>query len=116
MTPAASGSGRNWRRRIRNLGLVAVTVAGLVLCSTTANLVIENAERSSIAPYGQRVQVSHGELNVYRASGATGTGETIVLLSGLGTPAPRSILGRSSGNFTIIRWWSLKGSATDTAT
>lgn len=88
MTLAASGRGRNWRRRIRNLGLVAVTVAGLVLCSTTANLVIENAERSSIAPYGQRVQVSHGELNVYRASGATGTGETIVLLSGLGTPAP----------------------------
>lgn len=36
---------------------------------------------------GQRVQISHGELNVYRAAGAT-TGETIVLLSGLGTPAP----------------------------
>lgn len=88
MTLAASGSGRNWRRRIRNLGIVAVTVAGLVLCSTTANLVIENAERSSIAPYGQRVQVSHGELNVYRAPGAAGTPETIVLLSGLGTPAP----------------------------
>lgn len=97
MTTTAPAPSRK-SRRIRNLGVVIATLAGLVAASTTANLVIEHAERSSITPYGERVPVSHGALNVYRTAGGrgpgatdTGTagpGQTIVLLSGLGTAAP----------------------------
>jgi pimeloyl-ACP methyl ester carboxylesterase len=87
----ASGRKRGGRRKLRILGVTALTGAGLLLTSTTANLIIEQAERSAATPYGQRVQVSGGELNVYREArtgGTGGAGETIVLLSGLGTAAP----------------------------
>jgi pimeloyl-ACP methyl ester carboxylesterase len=49
---------------------------------------MNQAERTATAPYGQRVQTSHGALNVARTPGNGRTGQTIVLLSGLGTPAP----------------------------
>lgn len=73
---------RRWRRR---LGIAALVVVGLVLVSTAVNLFLENQEKLSIEPYGERVAVSGGSLNVVRSG--TG-GQPIVLLSGLGTPAP----------------------------
>lgn len=62
-----------------------LAVVGLVLASTAVNLFLENQEKSSLKPYGERVAVSGGSLNVVRSG--TG-GPPIVLLSGLGTPAP----------------------------
>ncbi|WP_160665515.1 alpha/beta fold hydrolase [Pseudarthrobacter sp. ATCC 49987] len=99
MTTTAPAPSRK-SHRIRNLWVIIATMAGLVAASTTTNLVIEHAERSSITPYGERVPVSHGALNVYRTAGGRGpgatgagaagpgAGKTIVLLSGLGTAAP----------------------------
>lgn len=88
--PASPSSGRKrgGRRNLRILGVTALTGAGLLLTSTTANVLLERAERAATTPYGQKVQVSGGELNVYRTAGTGATGKTIVLLSGLGTPAP----------------------------
>ena len=57
----------------------------MLLVSTAANLLYEQAEKSSIRPYGERVAVSGGSLNVYRNGHS---GQPVVLLSGLGTPAP----------------------------
>ena len=58
---------------------------GLVLASTATNVFLEQAEKSSIRPYGERIPISNGEINVQRNGHA---GQAIVLLSGLGTPAP----------------------------
>lgn len=83
--PAPGKSRRRWTRRLRITGIVALSALGLALASTAVNLTLESAERASIAPYGERVEVSGGSLNVYQ----TGTvGPPIVLLSGLGTAAP----------------------------
>ena len=74
---------RRWPRR---LGIAALVVIGLVLVSTVANLLLEQREKATVAPYGERVAVSGGSLNVVR--GGTGQGQPIILLSGLGTAAP----------------------------
>lgn len=74
-----------WQRRLRITAVVTLSAVGLVLASTAANLALESAERSSITPYGEKVQVSGGAVNVYQEGS---DGPTIVLLSGLGTAAP----------------------------
>ena len=85
-TPSGPDSRRRpWARRLRITGIVAAAAVGLTLVSTGANLALESAERSSITPYGERIQISTGSLNVYQ-SGTVGP--AIVLLSGLGTAAP----------------------------
>ena len=76
---------RRSRRILRALAVLALAVLGLLLVSTVANLLLERHERATIAPYGQRVEIAGGALNVYRSGG---TGPPLVLLSGLGTPAP----------------------------
>ena len=53
--------------------------------STVANASTTTSEKSSITPYGQKVTIDDGAINVYRNGGA---GPTMVLLSGFGTPAP----------------------------
>ncbi|MET4589420.1 alpha/beta hydrolase [Arthrobacter sp. 754] len=74
------------RRPLRAAGIVALVVLGLVLVSTVINLILESTEKSGTKPYGDRVAVSSGgEMNVYRSGSE---GQPIVLLSGLGTPAP----------------------------
>lgn len=76
---------RNWKRVFRvSVGVVA-TVAVLTGISTVANASITASEKSSITPYGQKVTIDDGDINVYRNGGA---GSTMVLLSGFGTPAP----------------------------
>ena len=113
MTPTAAPSRKS--RRIRKIWIALATLAALVAASTATNLVIEKAERSSIAPYGERVPVSHGTLNVYRTVGGRGPGEgsagtggpgkTIVLMSGLGTAAPAldfAPLIRELGGYDVV--------------
>lgn len=73
------------RRGLRVLAIVALTLIGLVLVSTAANLLLEQSERASTTPYGERVQIEAGTINVSRSGGS---GPTLVLLSGLGTGAP----------------------------
>ncbi len=73
------------RRPLRVAGIAALIVVGLVLVSTATNLIFERTEKSSISPYGERITINGGELNVLRNGHA---GLPIVLLSGLGTPAP----------------------------
>lgn len=73
------------RRTLKAIAAVALTVLGLVLASTVANLVIEGVERSNSTAYGERIQIEQGTINVSRTGE---TGPTLVLLSGLGTPAP----------------------------
>lgn len=73
------------RRGLRAIAAVALTVLGLVLASTAANLILERVERANATPYGERVQIDQGTINVSRAGDS---GPTLVLLTGLGTPAP----------------------------
>ncbi|WP_307094097.1 alpha/beta fold hydrolase [Arthrobacter sp. V1I9] len=71
---------------MRGAGIAAVVVLGLILISTVINAVLEASEKSSMAAYGERTAVGSGTLNVYR--NGPEDGQPIVLLSGLGTPAP----------------------------
>lgn len=83
------GSARGARTKSRSLlraaRIAGLTAAGLVLGSTATNLILEREEKSSISAYGERIAIRGGEINVYRNGH---TGPPIVLLSGLGTPAP----------------------------
>ena len=78
-------SGRRMRRVAKILGIVALALVALVLVSASINAILTRQERSRFAPYGQRVSVDGGSLNVWRNEQA---GPTMVLLSGLGTAAP----------------------------
>jgi pimeloyl-ACP methyl ester carboxylesterase len=77
------------RRRLRRFARAATFVVGTLLVllgvSTVANASITASEKADITPYGQRVSIEGGNVNVYRNGG---TGPTVVLLSGFGTPAP----------------------------
>jgi pimeloyl-ACP methyl ester carboxylesterase len=73
------------RRGLRATGIVALTIVGLVLASTSANLIMESVERSNAVSYGEKIEIDQGTINVSRTGG---TGPALVLLSGLGTPAP----------------------------
>ncbi|WP_104046081.1 alpha/beta fold hydrolase [Arthrobacter sp. ZGTC412] len=81
-----SGTRKKPRRGLRRAGIAAVVVLGLILASTVINAILESAEKSSVAAYGERIAVGSGALNVYR--NGQENGQPIVLLSGLGTPAP----------------------------
>lgn len=76
---------RTWKRVLRVWAVVLATLALLTGISTVANASITASEKSSITPYGQKVTIAAGDINVYRNGG---TGPTMVLLSGFGTPAP----------------------------
>lgn len=105
MTAPADARSTTPRRRLRTLGIAAATVAGLLLTSTATNLAMNQAERSATVPYGQRVQTSHGALNVVHTPGNGRTGQSIVLLSGLGTPAPAvdfAPLIRELGDYDVV--------------
>jgi pimeloyl-ACP methyl ester carboxylesterase len=77
---------RPFRRTLRIAGVIAATALGVTLTSTAANTLLERQEKSSIAPYGDLVQVAGGAVNVYRAG--TEGAQPLILLSGLGTIAP----------------------------
>ncbi|WP_457946158.1 alpha/beta fold hydrolase [Pseudarthrobacter sp. alpha12b] len=84
---------RRRRRWPRRLGIAALVILGLVLVSTVANLLLEQREKATTAPYGERVAVAGGSLNVVRngsdgGAATAGGRQAIILLSGLGTAAP----------------------------
>ncbi|MDQ1595706.1 MAG: hypothetical protein QOH40_2262 [Arthrobacter pascens] len=96
------GARKKPRRRLRIAGISALVALGLVLASTAANSLLEQSEKSSISPYGERIAISSGEVNVSRNGKS---GQPIVLLSGLGTPAPAldfAPLIRELGSFDVI--------------
>ena len=92
-TPAAAkdadslpGRRRTRRRKgLRFLAIAALIAVGLGVVSTGANWLLERQERASITPYGERIEIAGGAVNVYRNGRP---GPSIVLLSGLGTAAP----------------------------
>lgn len=73
------------RRLLRAAGIAVLAVLVLLTVSTVANLLLERTEKESIIPYGNRVEIGSGSVNVYRNGG---TGPPLVLLGGLGTAAP----------------------------
>jgi pimeloyl-ACP methyl ester carboxylesterase len=90
--------GRLWRIA-KIIGIVAVA---LVLTSTLFNLIQDKREKARFVPYGERVSVPGGSLNVWRNGHA---GRTIVMLSGLGTAAPAldfAPLVRQLSNYNVI--------------
>ena len=72
-------------RRARRLLVVMATVTALTLVSTVANAVATASEKATLAPYGETVTLAAGEITVARNGGS---GPTMVLLSGFGTPSP----------------------------
>jgi pimeloyl-ACP methyl ester carboxylesterase len=74
-----------WRRLARFAGFAALGLLVLVLVSTGLSAVLTQYERTSTDPYGRRVAVEGGSVNVVDHAA---DGPTVVLLSGLGTPAP----------------------------
>jgi pimeloyl-ACP methyl ester carboxylesterase len=74
-----------WRRAGRALGVGALALVALLLASTALNLALVRYERATLAPYGERVRVGDGAVNVVDHGGE---GPAVVLLGGLGTPAP----------------------------
>jgi pimeloyl-ACP methyl ester carboxylesterase len=74
-----------WRRIGRFAGFAVLVLVVLVLVSTGLNVAVTQYERTSTQPYGQRVPVNGSAVNVVDTARE---GPTIVLLSGLGTPAP----------------------------
>lgn len=74
-----------WRRALKSVAIVAASVLVLGILSTAANAILSASEKTSLAPYGQKMTIGAGGINVYRNGG---TGPTMVLLSGYGTSAP----------------------------
>lgn len=74
-----------WRRIGRLSGFVAMAFLVMVLASSGLHFALTQYERTSTDPYGQRVAVNGGAVNVVDDPA---DGPTIVLLSGLGTPSP----------------------------
>ena len=91
------------RKVLRILAAAVLAVLALVVASTVTNVVLERQERASITPYGERVAVTGGgSVNVFRNGQP---GPAIILLSGLGTPAPAldfAPLIRELGDFNVM--------------
>ena len=51
------GARKKPRRRLQIAGISALVALGLVLASTAANGLLEQSEKSSIRPYGERIAV-----------------------------------------------------------
>ena len=91
-----------WRRALRKAGIVVASLLVLLVISSLANVAITTAEKADLVPYGQKVSIKAGDINVYRNGGS---GPTMVLLSGYGTPAPAvdfAPLIRTLDNFDVI--------------
>jgi pimeloyl-ACP methyl ester carboxylesterase len=98
----SSRSGRRVLLVAKIVGVLALALAVLVLASASINLILSKHEKSKFVPYGQRVSVDGGALNVWRNGHA---GPTMVLLSGLGTAAPAldfAPLIRQLGAYNVI--------------
>ena len=81
----SSRSGRRVPLVAKIIGIGALAIVAFVLVAASVNLILTRQEKSRFVPYGERVSVDGGEVNVWRNGHA---GPTMVLLSGLGTAAP----------------------------
>jgi len=81
----SSRSGRRRHRVVKIIGIGALAIVALLLVAASVNLILTSREKSRFVPYGERVSVDGGEINVWRNGRP---GPTMVLLSGLGTAAP----------------------------
>jgi pimeloyl-ACP methyl ester carboxylesterase len=98
----SSRSDRRFPRVAKILGIVALALLALVLVLASINLVLTRQEKSRFVPYGRRVSVDGGSMNVWRNGHA---GSTMVLLSGLGTAAPAldfAPLVRQLGAYVVV--------------
>ncbi len=76
---------RRLPRALRVAAIGGAILLALVAGSAFTNAALDSAEKASVEPYGTRVPVRGGSVNVYQH----GAGErTIVMLSGYGTPSP----------------------------
>src|SRR6185436_7680610 len=73
------------RKIARAFGVGVMAVLAMTAVSTVANASLNATEHAALTPYGQKVTIGAGDINVYRNGG---TGPTLVLLSGYGTPSP----------------------------
>jgi pimeloyl-ACP methyl ester carboxylesterase len=102
MTSTTNARGRSGKSILRIGGIVVVALAALTGISAATHASTTASERSTLAPYGQTLTLSSGDINVYRNGGS---GQTIVLLSGFGTAAPAidfAPLIRELDNFDVI--------------
>jgi pimeloyl-ACP methyl ester carboxylesterase len=85
ISPARSSRPSRWRliARATSIGLAVILTLGFV--ATIANAAATASEKAELTPYGETVTLDAGDLNVWRNGGS---GPTMVLLSGYGTPAP----------------------------
>jgi pimeloyl-ACP methyl ester carboxylesterase len=100
--PARSPRPSRWRRIARAAAIVLAIVLTLAFVSTVANAAATASEKAELTPYGETVTLNAGEINVWRNGGS---GPTMVLLSGYGTPAPAvdfAPLIRELGAFDVI--------------
>jgi pimeloyl-ACP methyl ester carboxylesterase len=75
----------NLPRIARVLGIGLSAVLALTAVSTVTNAALTASEHAALTPYGQKVTIDAGDINVFRNGGS---GPSLVLLSGFGTPAP----------------------------
>ncbi|MET0830413.1 MAG: alpha/beta hydrolase [Microbacterium sp.] len=85
IAPARSTRPSRWRRIARALAIGLAVVLTLAFVSTVANAAATASEKAELTPYGETVTLNAGDINVWRNGGS---GPTMVLLSGYGTPAP----------------------------
>lgn len=83
--PTRSPRPSRWRRIARASAIGLAIVLTLTVVSTVANAAATASEKAELAPYGETVALDAGTMNVWRNEGS---GPTMVLLSGYGTPAP----------------------------
>lgn len=77
--------GARLRKLLKILAIIGMAAVVLAVTSTITNLVLGAYEQATFKPYGERVSIDGGEVNV----SVTGTGEqTVMLLSGYGTASP----------------------------
>ncbi|WP_188538515.1 alpha/beta fold hydrolase [Kocuria dechangensis] len=91
-----------WGRLGRLTGFAMLTLVVLLIVSTVLNYGLVQYERSTAEPYGERVEIGNGSVNVVDNGR---DGPTVVLLSGLGTPAPAPDFGplvRELGDYRVV--------------
>lgn len=91
------------RKLLRILGVVGLAAVVLVGVSSVSNLVLGAYETANVHPYGERVSIDGGQINV----SVTGEGEkTVVLLGGYGTASPvldfTPLIGELDDAYTVV--------------
>ena len=102
LTSPATNRRSALQKTLRWAGWALAAALFATLASAAAHLALTSRERAELSGYGQRVTLPSGALNVYRSGGH---GPVLVLLSGLGTPAPAADFApliRELGGFDVI--------------